>query len=320
MSEFDNISGFGKETTEETAKAPEAKSNNALKEVYAAVANKIEHDADYAARRNSRVNDIIVTKVFGFGSTGSLQDMTDEVLDKAVQAGDVTVLPADSTESGVVAEKDGKITGTVKVATSGKHPYERPYIEGQARTKADGKPNVFRKVVNRPENVGYEIKNVSDKALDYKTEVYAQDETGKYVATAVQKSLAPGETAQITRTFLTVMTLAEEFNFTLGNGAVIVKPGKKESATDNLQKGYFQFRKDSGMDVNSPEVKIIISEEVNVNGVTKNVVKPEFVECFGFLNNEKEKAAKKERTAKAPTVKPTTAEVTAAYLRAQLGM
>lgn len=321
MSEFDNINGFGEATAEGAGAAPattKAAGDTVMKKMYDEVVNKINSDPEYVQRRNSRSKDLIVTKIFGFGKTGSLEDMTNEFIDKAIQAGTVTVLPADSTEIGAVEEKDGVLTGTVKAATKGKDPYVRPYIAGKPMTNEKGKANLYRKVVARPENVGYEIKNVSDKAIDYKTAVYAQDETGKYVATEIMQSLAPGKTAVIARVYLTLLALAEEYNLALGNGTVIVKVGKGEG--ESIEKGYFQFKKDSGMDVNSPEVKQMISEEITVNNQVKYVVKPEFVETFGYLNNEKEKAVKKTKTAKPEGLKPTTAEVTAAYLRQKLGL
>lgn len=318
--EFNNLAGF-------EAPAAEAAEANATKDMIKEAAkdlmHKIETDANYASLRNSRSKDIIVTKVLGFGKSGSLTDKTQEVLDRAVKEGTVTVLEADSTEVGVVEEKDGVLYGTVKKNKgAGKDKYEAPFKKG-AEVKADGKNKIYRKVTSQPDNVGYIIKNVSDKPVEYKTCLYTKNDEGKFVGEEVMKTLAPQEEVAIARPYLTLLALAEEFNLTLGNGKIICKiKNADRDAKALLEAPYFSFNSSVGLDVNSPEVKELIHEVVDVNGTQKYIVKNEYVELFGNLNNEVEKAAAGKRGGKPKTsaIKPDTSEVAAHLLRTKLGM
>lgn len=321
MSEFDNINGFENQPTEAAA-------GNAVKDMIKEAAkdlmHKIETDPNYAAIRCSRSKDIVVKKVLGFGKNGSLTDKTQEVLDRAVKDGTLTVLPADSTDVGVVEEKDGKLYGSVKLAKgNGKNTYEPPFKKGAETTTASGKNNVYRKVTSQPDNVGYIIQNVSDKPIDYTTCLYTKNDEGKYVGEEVKKTLAPQEETAIARPYLTRLALQEEFNLCLGNGKIICKIGNKsKDAKSLLESPYFSFDSSVGLDVNSPEIKDLIHEIVDVNGVQKYVVKEEYVELFGYLNNEAEKSAAGRRggKAKSSVIKPPQNEIAAHMLRIQLGM
>lgn len=317
--EFNNLAGFD-------APAAEATEANATKDMIKEAAkdliHKIETDANYASIRNSRSKDIIVTKVLGFGKSGSLTDKTQEYLDRAVKEGTVTVLEADSTEVGVVEERDGVLYGTVKRNKgNGKSLYEPPFKKG-AEANANGKNNTYRKVTSQPENVGYIIKNVSDKPVEYKTCLYTKNDEGKFVGEEVMKTLAPQEEVAIARPYLTLLALAEEFNLALGNGKIICKiKGSDKDAKSALESPYFSFDSSVGLDINSPEVKELIHEVVEVNGAQKYMVKAEYVELFGNLNNEVEKAtAGKRGKAKTNAIKPGQNEVAAHLLRTKLGM
>lgn len=326
MSEFDNLEGFGAEAevtgeadvTVDTTAVADGK-NEKRKEAARELSNRIKTDAEYMEKRFSRSKDLRVINVLGFGKSGSLKNKTDEYIDKAVEAGTVKVLPADSEEDGVVEMVDGVLHGTAKLAGSKlSDKYIPPFKKGEPRKGADGKANTFRRLANAPENVGYIVKNVSDTPIEYTTTLYTQDETGKFVGNDVKKNLMPNEEIAISRANLTKLTLRDEFNLTLENGTIIAKTNAK-SVEELFTNPYFQFSRESGMDVNSPEVKKLIHDTQNVNGETVYVVKDEYIELFGYLNNKEEKAPKAKR-AKANVIKPNNTEITAHYLRTIAGM
>lgn len=154
--------------------------------------------------------------------------------------------------------------------------------------------------------VGYRVKNVGDEAIEYTTEVFAKDETGKYVGTVVTKTIAPGEVISLTREYMTRFCAQPEISFTLKNGKII-SSSKKSAKTlkEELSAYYFSFSKaedGTTLQVNDDEVKLSVDDE---NGI----VKPEFVETFGFLNNPKEGKA-----ARAKGQKFTTQDLVANYI------
>lgn len=138
-----------------------------------------------------------------------------------------------------------------------------------------------------PMIVGYEVQNIGTEAIPYKTEKWALDEaTGKYVATKVDAVINPGESAYLTRQYMTMLCAIPEFSFKLANGKMVESSRKAvRDLKGELEKHYFTFNKDEGLEVNDESVKISIDND--------GVVKPEFVADFGFFNNPKEgKAAK----------------------------
>ncbi|MEM4385396.1 MAG: hypothetical protein QXD03_02475 [Candidatus Anstonellales archaeon] len=145
--------------------------------------------------------------------------------------------------------------------------------------------------------VGYIVKNIGNEPIKYLTEVYTKDPaTGKYVGTKVEKVMNPGETAILTRMYLTLLCSAPEFSFQLANGSIVrgsakVKPGDVKG---ELEAHYFKFNKETGLQVNDDTVKLNVGMKVG----DKWVVKPEFEETFGFLNNPKEEKAAKRAASK----------------------
>lgn len=137
--------------------------------------------------------------------------------------------------------------------------------------------------------VGYKLRNVGTQAVEYTTEEFAQDETGKYVGTRVTKTFAPGETIDLSRLYMTMFCSKPEISFTLKNGFIAGGSSKKNaSVREELASRYFRFSKNedgTATPVNDDEVKIAIDDE---NGV----IKPEYIATFGFLNNPKEGAAR----------------------------
>jgi hypothetical protein len=134
---------------------------------------------------------------------------------------------------------------------------------------------------------GYRLKNIGDTPIEYTTEEYTQDETGKFVGSVVTKSWAPGTTIDLTRQYTTMLCSIPEISFVLANGKIVAssrKASKKgTSLKDELASYYFSFDKngEDGPQVNDDEVKLSVDD---ANGK----VKAEFVATFGYLNNPKE--------------------------------
>lgn len=144
--------------------------------------------------------------------------------------------------------------------------------------------------------VGYRVRNIGDQPIRYTTEVYKKNENGQYVGQVEDKVLEPGGFADLTRKYMTVFTCIPEISFQLANGKVM-RGSSKRKANDldaELEAYYFSFS-DRSIKVNSDAVKMNISTKTKTeDGTVKWVVKDEFVETFGFLNNAKEAASKGE--------------------------
>lgn len=326
MSDFDKVTGF--ESTEETQNTPavgvdtgKKKEVEILKQAAKELTVKIQSDPNYAAIRDSRCQDLRVLKILGYGDSGTLSNRTMEFIQRAVDDGTVKVLDADSADLGYVEEIDGTLHGTVRLAKgNGKDKYEYPYKKGETLQTPSGKPNTYRKVVNQPDNVGYLVENVSDKPIEYVTCVYSPNEAGEWVGQEIKKTIAPGKQVAIARAYLTRLALNEEFNLNLANGTIVCKMDGGD-AKELLSKAYFIFDRKMGMDVNSPEVKILIHEEVMVNGSKTFKVRPEYEETFGYLNNQADKKSPRSRASKAnDAIKPSSNEIKAHLLRQKLGM
>lgn len=142
--------------------------------------------------------------------------------------------------------------------------------------------------------VGYRIKNIGDQPIKYQTEVWAAGADGKYVATKTEKTLEPGKVADLTRQFMTMFCAQPEISFTLANGKIIKGAGAKneKGIKAELASYYFRFDADETGEkkqINDDTVKLNVGEKVGGKWVVKN----EFVESFGFLNNPKEGGAKR---------------------------
>ena len=137
--------------------------------------------------------------------------------------------------------------------------------------------------------VGYRVSNVGTEPIKYVTESWAKDETGKYVATKTEKVLAPGGYADLTRQYMTMFCAQPEISFQLQNGKVIKGSGCKgdKGVKSELESYYFAFSKDENGNrpqINDDVVKLNVGEKVD----GKWVVKQEFEETFGYLNNARE--------------------------------
>ena len=162
---------------------------------------------------------------------------------------------------------------------------------------------------------GYRLQNIGTETIEYTTEVFTQDETGKYVGQQVQKQWAPGEIICLNRQYTTMLCAIPEISFTLANGKIVAS-SKKNAKTlkEELASYYFAFDKDENgnkPEVNDDEVKLAVDD-------ADGRVKPEYVETFGYLNNPKEG-----RGQRAKGQKFTTQDLAANYINtllAQQGM
>lgn len=133
--------------------------------------------------------------------------------------------------------------------------------------------------------VGYKLRNNGQQSIEYTTEVWKRDDaTGKYVGQVVKKNLKPGETICLARKFMTMFCARPEISFTLANGKIVSSSKASKDFAEELAAYYFTFNKDengTAIQVNDDEVKIAVDDE---NGI----VKAEFAETFGYLNNPKD--------------------------------
>lgn len=145
---------------------------------------------------------------------------------------------------------------------------------------------------------GYKLENIGTEVIEYTTEVFTQDETGKFVGQVVKKQWAPGETINLTRQYTTMLCSMPEISFTLANGKIVSSSKKNaKSLKEELAAYYFAFNKDEDgktPQVNDDEVKLSVDD-------ADGKVKPEYVEAFGFLNNPKEGRAARTKGAKYTT-------------------
>ena len=143
-------------------------------------------------------------------------------------------------------------------------------------------------LVQTSQIVGYRVQNTGSVPVKYVTEEYAQDATGVWVGTKVEKTLEPGGIADFTRKYMTVFCSQPEISFSLANGKIVrgssvVKPNDLDG---ELEAYYFIFA-DKTLKVNSDEIKLNVAKAVKTETGKKWVVKDEFAATFGYLNNEK---------------------------------
>jgi hypothetical protein len=130
--------------------------------------------------------------------------------------------------------------------------------------------------------VGYKIKNESDKPVAIHSMKYTGEGPGKYVGTPEEIELAPGQELAVSKRTIGASFVAPEFGSYLANGKINFN-SKKENATaeELLAAAEFVFKKDSGKTLTDTDLTIF----VDIPEDNKFVLKPEFVETFGFLAN-----------------------------------
>lgn len=165
--------------------------------------------------------------------------------------------------------------------------------------RTDGK----KSLVKTSAIVGYRLKNIGETPIKYQTDVYSKDENGVYVASRTEKTAQPGETFDLARADVTAFACQPEFSFTFANGKVTRGSGKNNGDLKaELEAYYFRFNPDKDgvtKQINDDEVKLNVGEKIEdpETKTDKWVVKAEFVETFGFLNNVQPKAEKKKKKA-----------------------
>lgn len=166
--------------------------------------------------------------------------------------------------------------------------------------KADPTNNVDRKVGQTSKNVGYQIENIGTVAIPYMTETFADDGNGHWVGTPVRKELQPGETAMLSRKYMTLFGADPTISNKFANGKLVrsssgakALPGVANLDAE-LEAYNFNFS-DKNNSVNDESIKTQIGEQVNDGEKTRWVVLPEYQETFGYLNNtpERKQPAKK---------------------------
>ena len=198
--------------------------------------------------------------------------------------------------------KRGTLSGSLKVVNTLGYGAAGNILLDKEATKKTGS----RVVKGTSKIVGYLIENCGTEPLTYETEVWTKGENGLFEARSVTKTLAPGQQAAISRKWLTALTAKPEFSFVLANGKIVSSSSNTEGKGIDaiLEAHYFVFSKETGLEVNDDAIKNSIDVD--------NVVKPEYEEVFGYLNNPK--ASKAGKRGKGGAKGPSAQELAANYI------
>lgn len=200
-------------------------------------------------------------------------------------------------------------------------------LAGYDEAKKNAKNKATRKLEIVPEIVGYNVKNQGEQPIECDSQVWHQNEAGKFVAEPTKLVINPGEEKSITKRDMLMITSQPEFSGEFANGVMTTKLKTSEMAKyagseggfDFIASKYFIRFTDGGVSVHDDAVKINISHQEEKNGNTVWVVNDEYKAQFGFLENEpeaKEKATKSAapKEKKANKIKLETRNVNAAFL------
>lgn len=185
-------------------------------------------------------------------------------------------------------------------------------VVDQNAKPAEGKT---RALVSTSQIVGYKIQNNGAQPIKYMTEVYAKNEQGVWVGQKTEKILEPGAYADLTRKYMTIFCAQPEISFQLANGKIIRGSGSVKSGDIDaeLEAHYFVFS-DKDAKVNSDTIKLNVAKKGKTeDGTTKWIVKDEFAETFGYLNNAKT-SSKRTRGSKAAGSKYNGQDMAANYI------
>jgi hypothetical protein len=187
-------------------------------------------------------------------------------------------------------EKLHRLSDSVKVLnTLGYGKGGNIVVDKSAKAAESGE----RQLTQTSQIVGYKLQNIGSEAIEYTTEVWQKGADGKFTSSVVTKSFAPGETIVLSRKYMTMFCAVPEISFTLANGRVSLSSKKAKNFDEELASYYFTFNKNEDgttIQVNDDEVKLAIDVD--------NVVKDEYLETFGYLNNPKEARLPKAKGAK----------------------
>jgi len=292
-----------------------------------AISKVIENEAIKVQNmENFRVysDSIEIINTLGYSEKGTFTDITQNVLANAANSNpNIKVYPYTSATKGrgsnrgktswvKVDKKNGKILEGELYRRVDNKKFIVPYqysedgvaynIVRRKGTAAVTKNNMckYRRCQTVPKIIGYIIRNCGDEVVDIETEKWHYDANEeKYVSNGVEVvQLKPGETMQISKTYLILNASKEEFNCKFKNG-VIACSDKKAAGTveERLQHYFFKFSKESKLDVHSEDVKCQIADKItHEDGSLEWVIKDKYLETFGYIMNNRiiEKTKKKE--------------------------
>lgn len=267
------------------------------------------------ALRRSLSNSLRVINTLGYSDKGSFIDITQDTLVDAVAKGIVTVIQ--NTEENkdkdgyvVVKEKNGEIISGCLRKTSNANKFEVPIqkrpdgtiYEDEAATKKkapkirktnrkgkEKKGAKYRNLKSVSKLVGYIVENCGDEPLKLKTQYCNLDDTGKYVAgDTVEVVLAPGEKMPISKKYLAINSTDIRFSGKFQNGIIVSSNKKaKGSAEEILNRYFFKFSAEAGLDIHGEDVKLPIAEKVSGADGEEWKVLDEYLPIFGTLMNKK---------------------------------
>lgn len=184
---------------------------------------------------------------------------------------------------------------------------------------ADPTTGAKRKVAPTSAIVGYVIRNVGKEAITFRSEKWTKDpQTGKFVGQPVDVTIKPGESANLSRKYMTVLASMPEFSLEFKNGSMSHSSAKfDESNIDELLASYYFSFSDPEVKVHSDEIKLAIGVKTKSDkgGEAVWVVKPEYEADFGFLNNTPEKPATKRTKTAGPDAKAKVANYLQSLIR-----
>jgi len=147
--------------------------------------------------------------------------------------------------------------------------------------------------------VGYRIKNLGEETLVVPSKKWYKDENGKFVSEDAEVVIPAGETGDIThKDFIMLLTKPEysgEFNngFATGKKSVTeMSKMPKESLVDMMRVNLSKDEAGNKFRKHGDEYKLNISEK-DADG--KWFVRPEYVDRFGYLNNEPDKKIREKK-------------------------
>ena len=153
------------------------------------------------------------------------------------------------------------------------------------------------------EIVGYKVRNEGDQPIKCDSQKWVKDEaTGKFVPQPYELVINAGEEAIINKRDLVLITMQPEFSFNFANGMVVSKL-KVENVTsgmniNDLAEMHHIRLNEKTLNVHDDTFKINISHQEERNGETVWVVNDEYVDKFGYLNNEPDAKVRKEKVKK----------------------
>lgn len=267
------------------------------------------------AQRRSLSNSLEIINTLGYSDKGSFIDITQDTLVDAVAKGIVTVITnseANKDKEGyvVVKDKNGDIIGGCLKKTSSANKFEVPiqkkpdgtFYEDESaskkksakakkstKAKKEKKGSKYRNLKSVSKLVGYIVRNCGEQPIQLKTQYCTKDETGKYIAgETVVVTLQPGETMPISKKFLAINSSSIEFSGKFANG-IIVSSNKKAKGTPEeiLNRYFFKFSAEAGLDIHGEDVKIPIATKVSGPDGDEWVIKDEYLPVFGTLMNKR---------------------------------